>query len=85
MSDYQEEIQEALCKVCECETGEADFEDIDDDFNPYEPMCPPCQAEKRLCNQRCEYCDEPAEYETDSGFLCCEHHSQYVDGYVSCD
>lgn len=36
-------------------------------------------------DQCCEYCDEPAEYETDSRFLCCEHHSQYVDGYISPD
>lgn len=83
--DSQDDCEEALCSVCGCETGELDFEDIDDEFNPDEPMCPPCQAAKRLHNQTCEFCDEPAEYETDSGFLCDEHHSQYVDGYVSRD
>jgi len=81
----QDEHEYALCGVCGCETGESDFEDVDDEFNSYKPMCPDCQAAERLRNQCCEYCDDPAEYETDSGFLCCEHHSQYVDGYMSRD
>lgn len=87
MCDHQnqDECEEALCSVCGGETGESDFEDIDDEFDPNEPMCPACQAAKRLNNQCCEYCDEPAEYETDAGSLCCEHHSQYVDGYISHD
>lgn len=80
--DNQVEHEEALCGVCRCETGELDFEVIDDEFDPRQPMCPACQVAKRMHNQCCEYCDAPAEYETDSGFLCCDHHSDYVDGYI---
>lgn len=80
-----EEAEEVQCRVCGCETGEADFERIDDEFNLRNPMCPNCQSEARLRSQTCEFCDEPAEYETDAGPLCDEHHSQYVDGFIGRD
>ncbi|VWB43113.1 hypothetical protein BLA6863_01928 [Burkholderia lata] len=79
------EPEGATCIVCGCETGEADFELVDDEFNEAHPMCPACQAESRMRGQCCEYCDNPAEYETESGFLCCDHHSDYVDAYVARD
>ena len=85
LKEIPDACEEALCGGCGCETRESDFDSIDDEFNPSQPMCPPCQASQRMRNQPCEHCDEPAEYETDSGFLCCEHHSQYVDGYISRD
>nr|WP_057927199.1 hypothetical protein [Burkholderia ambifaria] len=88
MADFQYdqlEPEDAICPECGCETGESDYDDVDDEFNPDRPMCPACQAEKRIRNQCCEFCDNPAEYETDSGFLCCDHHSDYVDGYVDRD
>jgi len=73
------------CRVCGCETGESAFEHVDDEFNPRNPTCPDCQREARLRGQICEFCDEPAEYETDTGPLCDYHHSHYVAGFVSRD
>lgn len=29
----------------------------------------------------CDHCEDLAEYETDEGYLCEEHHDQHVDGY----
>jgi hypothetical protein len=84
-NEMLDEPEEAQCRVCGCGTGEADFEDIDDEFNPRHPMCPQCQREARLRNQTCEFCDAPAAYETDAGPLCDDHHSDYVDGFVSRD
>lgn len=69
------------CLDCGCLTGAADFEDVDDEFDPRQPLCPSCQADRRIRRHRCEICGAQAEYETDAGFLCCDHHSDYVDGY----
>lgn len=33
----------------------------------------------------CEWCDNPAEFETDEYYLCEEHHDQHVDVYRSDD
>ncbi|MGN7100305.1 hypothetical protein ACTHR6_01765 [Ralstonia holmesii] len=80
--DLNECDTDAHCLECGRVSGAKDYEDVDDEFDPDHPMCPDCQLAKRLSNARCEYCDDPAEYETEVGYLCCDHHSDYVDGFI---
>lgn len=78
--DTDEESQ-AACLDCGVVTGLADFQLVDDVFEEAAPRCPACQQAVRLRCARCEFCDEPAEFEVELGFLCSEHHDHYVDGY----
>lgn len=78
--DTDDESQVA-CLDCGVLTGLADFESTDDVFEEAAPRCPACQQAVRLHYARCEFCDEPAEFEVELGFLCSEHHDHYVDGY----
>lgn len=85
MCDHHDDLDDVMvyvCLGCGCETSADDFDGVDDEFDPSHPMCPDCQAEQRLRGETCEHCDEPAEYETELGPLCSEHHSEYVDGYT---
>ncbi len=71
----------AECLGCGDPTGPAEFEAVDDEFSQSQPRCLGCQHALRLRRACCEFCDEPAEYEVELGFLCSEHHDHYVDGY----
>lgn len=70
------------CKTCGALVSESDFEWIDDELDPNNPLCPPCSSTKRLSGEPCEFCDRPAEYEVELGFLCGDHHDDYCDGML---
>lgn len=78
-----EDSGEESCICCGC--GESffasDFDSVDDEFNPSQPMCPPCQAAARLENAECEQCGAPATHEVELGPLCDDCFEHYVDGY----
>ncbi len=80
-TDTDDDDSQASCLDCGVITGPADFESVDDDFEEAAPRCPACQQAARLRCARCEFCDEPAEFEVELGFLCSEHYGHYVDGY----
>lgn len=69
------------CSGCGVMTGPADLEFVDDEFDADAPTCPSCREAARIASATCEFCDAPAEYEVELGFLCEEHHDHYVDGY----
>lgn len=80
-ADFDATEVNATCLVCDETTGPADFEAVDDEFDVARPLCPACQLGRRLRSATCEFCDAPAEYEVEFGFLCGEHHDHYTDGY----
>lgn len=70
------------CVSCGFETSDADFEFVDDELDLTHPLCPGCSSEAHLQAHSCEHCEEPAQHEVELGFLCQQHHEEYVDGYL---
>ncbi|SLY49235.1 Uncharacterised protein [Klebsiella quasivariicola] len=80
-SNGSDEEQEFKCLSCGCSTSEADFESVDDEFNPQHPRCPDCQRWHRISRETCD-CGQPAAHEVELGFVCDECYEHYVSGYI---
>jgi transcription elongation factor Elf1 len=81
MCDFHDEDETYICSSCETSFQASDFDDVDDEFDASDPQCVNCQRHSRIEGETCEFCDLPAEYETESFYLCGDHYDDYVDGY----
>lgn len=59
--------EDVYCPSCEEFFSESAFDEVDDEFDPSNPMCPDCQSERRIAGSECEDCDQPATHEVERG------------------
>lgn len=79
-NDLQDK-EKFFCSGCHETFSVSDFDYVDDEFDPDDPLCPDCKMESRIAGAECIDCDRPAAYEVERGLLCEDCFEHYADGY----